>query len=197
MVENLFSINSWFVYDSYMQRHMDMGFSNVLIPIIFFIPWVAMAFPPGKLPMGFTSNYTDVTAIHDYLNAHNQARAQVGVGPIKWSDKVAAYAQNYAAQRANDCKLQLSGGPYGENIAEASWNFSPTEAVKMWVDEKPFYDYGSNKCVGGHDCLHYTQVVWRKSVNLGCAKVQCKNNKWFFVICNYDPPGNFKGERPY
>ncbi|XP_074358498.1 basic form of pathogenesis-related protein 1-like [Apium graveolens] len=156
-----------------------------------------MAFPlSSPLINSFNSNHTNAITPQDFLTSHNKARAQVGVGPIKWNNKVAAYAQNYAAQRSNDCKLQHSGGPYGENIAEASWDFSPVEAVKIWVDEKPFYDYSNNKCIG-HDCLHYTQVVWRKSINLGCAKVQCKNNKWFFVICNYDPPGNFAGERPY
>lgn len=48
-----------------------------------------------------------------------------------------------------DSNLVYSGGPYGENIAWGSADLSGTDAVKMWVDEKPNYDYGSNSCVGG------------------------------------------------
>ncbi|KAK7856648.1 basic form of pathogenesis-related protein 1 [Quercus suber] len=65
----------------------------------------------------------------------------------------------------------------------------------LWVAEKNCYDYNRNTCVGGQ-CLHYTQVVWRNSVRLGCARVQC-NNGWWFVTCSYDPPGNYDGQRPY
>ncbi|KAK1402048.1 basic form of pathogenesis-related protein 1-like [Heracleum sosnowskyi] len=157
-----------------------------------------LAFPlhrPVK-SLSKASYHIDPPACQDFLDVHNKARAEVGVAPLKWNDAVAAYAQNYAVERAEDCKLQHSDGAYGENIAEASWDLSPIEAVKMWVDEKPFFDYSSNKCNGG-DCLHYTQVVWRNSVSVGCAKVQCRNNQWYFVTCNYDPPGNFIGERPY
>ncbi|KAJ9538109.1 hypothetical protein OSB04_030842 [Centaurea solstitialis] len=32
----------------------------------------------------------------DYVNAHNQARKEVGVGPVKWDPKLAKYAENYA-----------------------------------------------------------------------------------------------------
>ncbi|XP_010270273.1 PREDICTED: pathogenesis-related leaf protein 6-like [Nelumbo nucifera] len=132
----------------------------------------------------------------DYLNAHNAARAQVGVGPMRWDNNVAAYARNYANQRIRDCNLVHSGGGlYGENLAKGSGAFTGVDAVNLWVKEKPFYDYNSNSCIGGQ-CLHYTQVVWRDSVRLGCARVRC-NNGWFFVTCNYDPPGNFIGERPY
>ncbi|XP_074359731.1 pathogenesis-related protein 1A-like [Apium graveolens] len=175
---------------------MGMGLSNVSLVIIFLIPF-AVAFPLRNPLKGLNkaSYHIDPLASQDFLVVHNKARAEVGVAPLIWNDTVAAYAQNYAVQRAEDCKLQHSDGAYGENIAEASWDLSPIEAVKMWVDEKQFFDYRSNKCNGG-DCLHYTQVVWHNSVSVGCAKVQCRN-QWYFVTCNYDPPGNFVGERAY
>ena len=69
------------------------------------------------------------------------------------------------------------------------------DVVKLWVNEKANYDYNSNSCVGG-ECLHYTQVVWRNSVRLGCAKVRC-NNGGTFIGCNYDLPGNYVGQKPY
>ncbi|KAL3515405.1 hypothetical protein ACH5RR_022307 [Cinchona calisaya] len=134
----------------------------------------------------------------DYLNAHNAARKRVGVGPMHWDVNVAAYARNYAKkiQMANTCnKLVHSNGPYGENLAAGIGTFTGLQAVNLWVGEKRYYNYPSNRCIGGV-CEHYTQVVWRGSVGLGCARVFCKNG-WWYVICNYSPPGNVAGQRPY
>ncbi|KAK4271376.1 hypothetical protein QN277_020079 [Acacia crassicarpa] len=133
----------------------------------------------------------------DYVNAHNDARSQVGVGPIQWDQNLANYASNYLSQLQDSCQLVHSGGPYGENLAWGYPDLTGTAAVKLWVDEKPYYDYNSNSCVGGQECRHYTQVVWRDSVRLGCARLVCNNNRGTLVSCNYDPPGNIIGQRPY
>ncbi|MQL91536.1 hypothetical protein Taro_024150 [Colocasia esculenta] len=133
----------------------------------------------------------------DFLNPHNAARGQVRVGPMVWDDAVAAYARSYANRRIGDCNLVHSGGPYGENLF---WGmgaeFTAGDAVRAWVNERQYYDYNSNTCAAEQQCGHYTQVVWRNSVRLGCARVKC-NSGAIFIICNYDPPGNYRGERPY
>ncbi|XP_008236236.1 PREDICTED: basic form of pathogenesis-related protein 1-like [Prunus mume] len=131
----------------------------------------------------------------DFIDEHNRARAEVGVGPIKWNDTVAAYAQKYADSKIETCEMVHSQGPYGENLAEGYGEMTGGQAVKFWVTEKPNYDYASNTCVGDV-CGHYTQVVWRNSTHVGCARAKCKNG-WMFVICSYYPPGNYIGERPY
>lgn len=126
--------------------------------------------------------------------------SEVGVGPVKWSSTLEAYALNYASQRAGDCQLIHSRGPYGENIyvGYGEGYSDGIDAVRCWYNEKPNYDHGSNQCLGGMDCLHYTQMVWRSSVQLGCARVQCDGSGGqYFVTCNYDPPGNMEGEQPY
>ncbi|CAN1167531.1 Pathogenesis-related protein 1 [Linum perenne] len=140
----------------------------------------------------------------DYVNAHNAARSAVGVGPVTWDPSVAAYAQSYARQRAaGDCKLVHSGGPYGENLAWSSGQISAKGAVGMWVNEKADYNYNANTCAPGNTCAqgkvcgHYTQVVWRSSSRIGCAKAACSGGRGTFVICNYNPPGNYVGQKPY
>jgi len=122
----------------------------------------------------------------------------VGLRPLVWDDKLTHYAQWYANQRRNDCALEHSNGPYGENIFWGSgvgWN--PAQAVSAWVDEKQFYNYWHNSCVDGEMCGHYTQVVWGSTTKVGCASVVCSDDKGTFMTCNYDPPGNYYGERPY
>ncbi|KAF9598615.1 hypothetical protein IFM89_028284 [Coptis chinensis] len=131
----------------------------------------------------------------DFLSVHNAARAQVGVGPMTWDNNVAAFAADYANQMTGTCNLVHSSSSYGENLAGSTGDFSAIGAVNMWVSERQFYNYNTNACDGG-ECLHYTQVVWRNSIRLGCAKARC-NNGGTFIICNYDPPGNFIGQRPY
>lgn len=130
------------------------------------------------------------------VDAHNEARAELGLPPMKWDRKVTRYARRYANTRRTDCGLVHSAGsPYGENIAMSTGDLTGVDAVKLWLGEKPHYDVGSNSCVGG-ECLHYTQIVWANTIRLGCAKVRCDSGGTF-VTCNYDPPGNIIGWRPF
>jgi pathogenesis-related protein 1 len=140
----------------------------------------------------------------DFVDAHNAARAEVGVGPVTWDDTVAAYAQAYAEQRRGDCQLIHTplGRPYGENIyggRGGGTQWTAGDAVTWWVSEKKYYDHGSNTCSApaGQSCLHYTQVVWRDSTAIGCARVVCDSGDGLFIICSYNPPGNYRGVSPY
>lgn len=118
------------------------------------------------------------------------------MGDIAWNTTLVAYAQNYAEKKQKTCEMVHSNGPYGENLAEAYDKLDGVDAVKFWGSEKPNYDHKSNRCVGG-ECGHYTQIVWSRSTQVGCASVKCKNN-WVFFICNYSPqPGSGGEEGPY
>lgn len=134
---------------------------------------------------------------NDFLIAHNLARAAVGVPPLSWNRTIATFAREFADRRKADCRLVHSGRPYGENVCWGSGtDFTGADAVWSWVEEKQFYDHHTNACAAGEECGSYTQVVWRNSVHLGCARVLC-DGSGVFVVCNYDPPGNYIGERPY
>ncbi|XP_052162636.1 pathogenesis-related protein PRB1-2-like [Oryza glaberrima] len=139
----------------------------------------------------------------DFVSPHNAARANVSVAAAAWNDTVAAYAQSYAAQRQGDCKLvhSDSGGRYGENLfwGSAGGNWTAASAVSAWVSEKQWYNHTSNTCSApsGQSCGHYTQVVWRSSTAIGCARVVCNGSLGVFITCNYSPPGNYIGQSPY
>ncbi|XP_031123522.1 pathogenesis-related protein 1A-like [Ipomoea triloba] len=183
---------------------MELSFLQVSIAIMALavVAQTSLAFPDtgfsidgdsASPPLQHAGGKSD--SVKEFLAGHNAARASVGVPPLRWNATVAAYAEAYAAQRSADCALEHSEGPYGENIAEGYGELSAVDSVKMWVGEKPNYDYASNSCVSG-ECLHYTQVVWRNTMSIGCARAACHNG-WMFVTCNYYPPGNYEGERPY
>ncbi|KAK3126304.1 hypothetical protein QOZ80_7AG0554610 [Eleusine coracana subsp. coracana] len=157
--------------------------------------WVALAFAMAAFAV---TPCTAQNSPQDFVILHNTARADVGVGPVTWDNTVAAYAQSYAAQRQGDCSLVHSGGPYGENLFGGSGSgWSAADAVGLWVAEKQYYNYGSNSCAQGKVCGHYTQVVWRNSTTIGCARVICNNNGGTFIICSYNPRGNIIGQSPY
>jgi len=135
----------------------------------------------------------------EFVSAHNAARADVDVGPLVWSHKLEDYALKYGEEQRDhhNCAMVHSRGPYGENLF---WGygkpFAPADAVRSWVDEKQHYDYDSNSCAPGKVCGHYTQVVWADTKEVGCASITCRD-KATFIICSYNPPGNFVGEWPY
>ncbi|KAL9174367.1 hypothetical protein ABFS82_02G048500 [Erythranthe guttata] len=160
------------------------------------IPTIFISFALILISFLITSSSAQ-SAPQDYVNCHNTPRGQVGVGPVVWNTTLASYAQTYANQRVGDCALTHSTGPYGENLAKGSSStFTGVAAVNLWAAEKQYYTYATNTCSAGKQCGHYTQIVWRESVRIGCARVKC-NNGWYYVVCSYDPPGNWVGEWPY
>jgi pathogenesis-related protein 1 len=141
-----------------------------------------------------------VTAV---LDGHNTTRSAVGVPDLTWSDDLAAIAANWGA----GCRFEHSNGSTGENLYATSQLKLPeatvlAAAVKSWADEKRSYSYSSNTCASGALCGHYTQMVWKQTRQVGCAVVSCPQGMESFqagtlVVCEYDPPGNYRGQRPY
>lgn len=144
-------------------------------------------------------------AVKGITEAHNQVRANVDpaattpLPPLVWDQALGDVAQAYA----DACNFEHSMGKYGENLYASSGNTPPAEVVKSWADEVAEYDYATNGCSGV--CGHYTQVVWADSTKLGCGVANCTENSpfgakfptWQLWVCNYDPPGNFVGKKPY
>jgi Alpha-L-arabinofuranosidase B (ABFB) domain/Cysteine-rich secretory protein family len=132
-------------------------------------------------------------------NAHNGYRAKHCVPNLSWSADLATGAQQWAS----GCKYGHSGTS-GENIAWSRPTLSPTKPVDSWYSEIGQYDF--NNPIGSYttkQVLHFTQVVWRGSSQLGCAVATCPgpapdgaNSGWGFMVCRYVPPGNFNGQNP-
>jgi pathogenesis-related protein 1 len=129
------------------------------------------------------------------LAAHNAVRARIKIPPLTWSDRLAEQAEDWANTLL--ARGQLSHRPksaYGENLFDITGGrASPERVVDAWASESEDYDYAANKC--RRACGHYTQIVWAETSKVGCGVARdSRREVW---VCNYDPPGNYVGRRPY
>ena len=131
----------------------------------------------------------------DMLAHHNAVRARVGMSPLAWSDRLAARSQNWAnTLLARRQFIHRPNSTYGENLFEITGaTASPAQVVNVWAAESRNWEYISNRCSGV--CGHYTQIVWGDTKEVGCAVARGGGREVW--VCNYDPPGNWTGRRPY
>lgn len=113
---------------------------------------------------------------------------------------------------------------HGENVAAwAGTRVKTAEwGVMLWLREKSAFDklnaespyhVGDEKDKSEIDekgqsrpiiIGHYTAIVWRDTQQIGAAKLEFelmddkgKARRYVAIVCNYDPPGNRTGKKPY
>lgn len=130
------------------------------------------------------------------LDAHNSARAQLGISPISWSSNLEASANVIAEQLSSrGCGLVHSGTlGVGENLYMYGGDLfggQMSDGVAAWNAEG--YSGASN------DFNHYTQVIWRDTEQVGCARSSSSSygSECSVTVCHYHPPGNVISQSPY
>ena len=157
------------------------------------------------------------------LTAHNDVRASAAPSAadmtrLVWDASRASVAQSWANQcnfshnanrNANYAALSSNSGGVGENIdittgTRASALSGANSAVGLWPAEASAYHFATNTCASGQVCGHYTQLAWANTLHVGCGITQCPTvigasgfNNAQVVICDYNPAGNFVGQRPH
>ncbi len=139
------------------------------------------------------------------LAMHNGERAQVGVGPISWSPKLADDAERWATHLARVDELVHYGDEgepdngEGENLFMGTTRaYRLDQMIGYWAEEKRVFrrvrrwdqNDATFEAVG-----HYTQMVWRGTREVGCAVAS--NQEFDFLVCRYAQAGNVMGERPF
>jgi hypothetical protein len=137
------------------------------------------------------------------LATHNAERARMGVGPLRWDPALAISAQRWADRLAATGEFQHAPenrlAPEGENLwAGTRGYFAPEAMVDAWIREKKFFRPGvfpNNSTTGQvEDVGHYTQLIWRATGEVGCAKATGPRED--VLVCRYAEAGNYIGERP-
>ena len=125
-------------------------------------------------------------------------RASACLPPI---DNISPYGKTIPVSQSNGSgnaalTLAHNTSKYGENLASATGpRLTPASVVNMWGGEVNDCTYSSNRCATGKMCGHYTQVVWRTTIQVGCGMARIGSSEVW--VCNFNPPGNYVGQRPY
>ncbi len=139
--------------------------------------------------------------IKDAFNRNNEIRAELYSGSnLAWSTVIAQSAQKYANILAVNGEFSHSHWEYGENLFAASYSVNYTDAINSWYAEKSDYSYADNSCTPGAQCGHYTQLIWRNTTEFGCGSAIYEVGQyqgWEVIVCQYNPPGNYIGQKPY
>uniref|UniRef100_A0A3Q4N6F0 Cysteine-rich venom protein-like n=1 Tax=Neolamprologus brichardi TaxID=32507 RepID=A0A3Q4N6F0_NEOBR len=143
---------------------------------------------------------TTTTEKNEIVNKHNTLRRNVqptasNMLKMNWSNEAEANAQRWA----NTCSMKHSPATSGcgENLYYSSFQNTWSNAIQSWYNEVKDFSYGVGSTNGGV-VGHYTQVVWYRSNQIGCAMAYCPNSKYkYFYVCHYCPPGNYQLTQPY
>jgi uncharacterized protein YkwD len=137
--------------------------------------------------------------INEIVDAHNKYRSEFNIPPLKWSNKLAKEAVVWADYLS--AKGKFFHSPNRNGAGENLWmgtagHYSLSQMVERWGDEKAFYKDGifPNVTTGGV-VGHYTQMIWRNTTEVGCAK--SSNGEYDYFVCRYYPPGNYIGQKVY
>jgi hypothetical protein len=159
-------------------------------------------------PRGWGSGGGNMDYQGKVMFQHNAHRANHSAHPLQWSAGLAASAAKLAATCAYGHNTGINGGGYGQNIAAGP---APSMVAKVITDmfynrEEPLFrgQYGKTHPVGFEGWAHFTQVVWKSTVSVGCHTQDCSHHGGglrnvgssvhpYFTVCNYKGHGNVKG----
>ncbi|XP_018644042.1 venom allergen-like (VAL) 5 protein [Schistosoma mansoni] len=145
------------------------------------------------------------------LKLHNNARISVmhgrlegqpiakSIKPLKWNMELEKKAQMLAdtCYFGPDSAIERKVPGFtnvGQNWAGAS---TVDIGFQRWLNEYKNYDFFNRLCLVGR-CIHYTQIVWENTTDIGCGVATCPHSPFkLSIVCNYGPGGGCPRQFPY
>ena len=130
----------------------------------------------------------------EVLKRHNTLRAKHQVDKLTRYSKLESLAQKHSEYMAQISRMQSSNNKLddeyiGENICSGSpYSKIGKTCVDLWYSEEKDYDYINPSYDG--KAYHFTQIVWKKTNQLGCG-IQCDSKSYCYMTCYYYPAGNY------
>lgn len=134
------------------------------------------------------------------LRTNTIRQEQYSDAPMEWNDTIANSAQNHLNTLVNNGQFEHSTSEHGENLYLSSFESSYIDAIDAWYNEIAHYNVEDNSCDDGQVCGHYTQLIWKTTTQMGCAKgiyTTGEHQGSTLIVCQYNPAGNIIGERPF
>lgn len=135
-----------------------------------------------------------VTTPNDFielsLQEHNKYRARHHAPALVINRELCKIAQAWANTNAKEDRMYHSEFGFGENLFWSNVDYNGDKSVQRWYSEIKDYIWKINDSQKGTG--HFTQLIWKKSKELGVAKATSKSGK-IYVVAEYNPPGNFVG----
>jgi uncharacterized protein YkwD len=140
------------------------------------------------------------------LAFHNAIRARYRLPPLKWNQRLADGARQWAKVMAQTGQLQHSPpsthlGDRESIVISRHGANSPMQMVGTWGSEERYVN--QQKLVGGGkfedvcngewtQCGHFIPIVWSRTTDLGCAFVEAAG--FDALVCRYNPKSNIPGK---
>ncbi|MEQ8751956.1 MAG: CAP family protein [Coleofasciculus sp. G1-WW12-02] len=143
------------------------------------------------------------------LSKHNTYRNTHHSPSMTLSSSLNSSAQTWANYLATNGVFKHSSSSQRNNAGENLYAVYTTassidsatlanQTVSRWYNEVSAYNY--NNPGFSSQTGHFTQVVWKKSTQLGCGAARgvktISGTKYnaFYVVCHYAPAGNVTGQ---
>ena len=132
------------------------------------------------------------------LYIHNSYRLSHGVDELNWKDYLAEaatkLAKDLASKSASTADAKEAEVPGISMIVMPTGDFSDVgmeaacyAAAKSWYAEQKNYDFNNPHLT--NENLHFTQMIWKATRDVGFGVAMSKTGNFYFVA-KYDPPGN-------
>ena len=155
---------------------------------------------PIKINNEDNSSFYSITTtfLEEALCAHNELRAKHNSPPLILNPTLITLAQNHSELLAKEGILNYSNNKLenkkiGENLFMSRMKCTGEEVSLYWYKGIKYYDFQNVNNIEKEEVKNFTQLIWKSTKEVGFGVSTDKKGN-FYVVANYFPGGNIKGQ---